>query len=526
MTSQHRSDLSPARLATLAVLGAAASATLAQTCNTDDVFPASPANVPGPDSFYSASADLDGDGDLDILASASNGQELHVFINDGVGGFTVQDSGATEVTDCNFLELGDMDGDGELDAVVVLQISGARVARWYRGLGDGSFEPTPRVGTTAQTFRLIVTDYDADGDLDLVAAESNSLIRLYTNDGSGGFGASTDYPYSFVFFSAAAAELNSDGYPDLIFGGGASGPQDLTVVLSNGSGQLLPPRFYDEDPTINSLAKGLTFADYDGDGDTDIAYSVYPLSPNTPYPAGMWVRFNNGAGEFSHPTIYAGDHEEILSRDFDGDGDIDLASLYQIPGAGDTENFVLRRNDGSGDFSDRSIPRPLIPGGSSGQLLTNAGDFDGNGSLDLVFPSFTSGLLIAYNACTHPPVIAEQPESVVAEAGSGAAFSVGLAGNTPVSYQWRKNGQALVDGDGIDGVHSPTLTLGSVVPGDVGLYECVLSNSFGTRVSQSAVLAVLDGDAPDCPADLALPFGELNFFDVAEFLNLYNTACP
>ncbi len=505
------------------VIMAASSPSWSQTCDTQDIFPSSPLLVPGPNLTLSSSADFDDDGDLDIIAGRFDGDELLVYINNGAGAFTEQPSGATQVEGCTFIDLGDIDGDGVLDAVVIVEIAGTRVARWYRGAGGGVFESSPNIGTTSQTGRLLLTDLDADGDLDFVGTGLSNQIQFYLNDGSGVFGPATNYPYSFSVFAMGAAELNGDGDVDLVFTGFLS-PQEVTVVLSNGAGQFLPPRFYDADPAATSNTLGLAMADLDGDGDNDMVYGAAVPSSAT-LPSGLWVRFNNGAGDFSEPTIYEGVFEEIIGDDFDGDGDIDLAARQNVSFGPEFNRFALLRNDGAGDFSDRADPLPLIPGSSNDLRLTDAGDFDGNGSLDLMFPSF-DGLRIAYNACTHPPVIGQQPAPVLVEAGEQASFSIGLADGAPATfYQWRKDGVELSDGDGISGANSPELAIELAGQSDVGFYDCVVSNAYGMRTSSSALLAVLGAGGSGCTADLNND-GVLNFFDVNVFLTLYQAGCP
>ena len=505
------------------ILMAVSSPSWSQTCDTQDIFPSSPLLVPGPNLTLSSSADLDGDGDLDIIAAIFDGNELLVYINNGAGAFTEQPSGATQVEGCTFVDLGDMDGDGVLDAVVIVEIVGTRVARWYRGVGGGVFESSPNIGTTSQTGRLLLSDLDGDGDLDFVGTGLSNQIQFYLNDGSGVFGQATNYPYSFSVFAMGAAELNGDGDVDLVFTGLLS-PQEVTVVLSNGAGQFLPPRFYDADPTATSNTIGLAMADLDGDGDNDMVYGA-AVPSSAILPSGLWVRFNNGAGDFSDPTIYEGVFEEVIGADFDGDGDIDLAARQNVSFGPEFNRFALLRNDGAGDFSDRADPLPLIVGSSNDLRLTDAGDFDGNGALDLVFPSF-EGFRIAYNACTHPPVIGQQPIPSLVAAAEDAEFSIALtSGATPLTYQWRKDGEELADSDGISGANTPTLTIAGVNTGDQGFYDCVVSNPQGTRTSSQALLAVQGGGGSACTADLNND-GALNFFDVSAFISAYSAGCP
>lgn len=532
MTTQNRTDMTTARLAALALLGAAASASLGQTCGTNAVFPSSPALVPGPGLDFSAGGDMDGDGDPDIIAVNFGGSTPTVFLNDGAGAFTEHDSGVTGVDSIRSLALEDIDNDGVLDLVIAGRLdpsTSTQVASWYRGVGDGTFGPLPNAASSNQATSVLVSDLDLDGDLDMVGVATSSLrIHFYLNDGTGVFSEALDYPYlvnanSLVDVSNPV-DLNGDGYPDPAFPGNAA-EWEVAVILSNGAGQYLPPRFYDADPNEEDHIQGLELADLDGDGDIDMVYSV-PADSDALVPQGLWVRFNDGAGTFSEPTVYPGDFVRgIVSADFDGDGDTDIVARESVGGPED-ERFRFFRNNGSGDLSDSAEPVPLVPGQSWFLRMQHTGDFDGNGAPDLVIPHSRDGLLIAYNACAHPPVIDRQPGSIIAEAGTTAAFSIALTGSAPATYQWRRDGQSLTDGDGVSGSHSPHLTIASVTLSDVGRYDCVVENAFGARISSPAVLAVVAAAGPACSADLVPPFGAVNFFDLLEYVARYNAGCP
>jgi hypothetical protein len=85
-----------------------------------------------------------------------------------------------------------------------------------------------------------------------------------------------------------------------------------------------------------------------------------------------------------------------------------------------------------------------------------------------------------------PPQIVQQPKSVTASPGASAAFVVAATGKFPIGYQWRFNDVAISDAT------NTTLTLQSVTPTAVGFYDVVVSNVFGTVLSERARLALLD----------------------------------
>ena len=87
--------------------------------------------------------------------------------------------------------------------------------------------------------------------------------------------------------------------------------------------------------------------------------------------------------------------------------------------------------------------------------------------------------------------ITAQPASRTNNAGTAAAFSVGVAGASP-HYQWRRNASNLGDGADISGASSATLTVGNVLRGDAASYSVVVSNQYNSVTSADATLAVID----------------------------------
>lgn len=152
-------------------------------------------------------------------------------------------------------------------------------------------------------------------------------------------------------FNVNQFDTDSDGTGDAC----DSSPTVLTSASMIDSGQTLG----------TSVSNGVELADYDGDGDLDIAFSN--STANT-----IW--FNDGAGVFTNSgqALDAAASEGSASGDFDGDGDIDIA--YANNGAN-----TVWLNNGAGVFANSGQSLGLA---SSNGLLT--GDFDGDGTLDLV----------------------------------------------------------------------------------------------------------------------------------------------
>ena len=185
--------------------------------------------------------DVDGDGDLDLVAgNVNNAQTNKLYLNDGSGGFPGINTPGTAIgseTDADSsrsVVLGDVDGDGDLDLVAG---NSGQTHKLYLNDGSGGFASTgTAIGSdTDVTWVVVLGDVDGDGDLDLVTGNSGQTNKLYLNDGSGGFtagtgadiGSETESTYSVVL-----GDVNGDGHLDLVAGN--SGRNKL--YLNDGSG--------------------------------------------------------------------------------------------------------------------------------------------------------------------------------------------------------------------------------------------------------------------------------------------------
>jgi len=213
-----------------------------------------------------AGADFDDDGDVDavvrIIANNPSSQGLFILTNDGAGQFAVRNDILLAVgPDYATSYVGDYDGDGQID-IVVRDRAKIRMAR---NRGELQFEMVDLQNVSSPYVIFDTGDIDSDGDLDIVAREfqPSSRLTILTNDGAGGFTASfvdgvpnwCDWPL--------LVDVNVDGLPDVVMSG-ADAP-GLAVMLNTGEGWDTAAEFSIHDPYC------LRSTDIDGDGDQDLA---------------------------------------------------------------------------------------------------------------------------------------------------------------------------------------------------------------------------------------------------------------
>ncbi|KOO33881.1 calcium binding hemolysin, partial [Chrysochromulina tobinii] len=335
-------------------------------------FPTSIALPGGSALTYSiAAADVDGDGDLDVLLGNS-GSPSRVLLNAGNGvswtNITLPDGGCTET--CSSSSDGVCDDGG----------SGAE-GYGYCNHGTDCADCGPRSTTT---YSIAAADVDGDGDLDVLLGNSGSPSRVLLNAGDGVSWTSIELPGGSGYTnSIAAADVDGDGDLDVLLGN----YDTPSVLLNAGNGTFptsiaLPARggtgsssfFY-----TNSIAA----ADVDGDGDLDV------LLGNSRSPS--IVLLNAGNGTFPTSIALPASAQSIAAADIDGDGDLDVL-------LGGSRNSVLL-NAGDG-VSWTSI---TLPGGSGYTNSIAAADVDGDGDLDLLLGSFgTPSRVLPFIRCSDP----------------------------------------------------------------------------------------------------------------------------
>ena len=161
-------------------------------------------------------ADLDGDGDTDLLSAAPYDRELSWYENLGSGAFSAPKAIAADPGAVWSVRTSDLDGDGAVDLLAV-GLSDGEVA-WYRNLGGGRFSGQRVIVEHGRYGGFDTADLDGDGDTDLVYnARLRDTIAWHENLGGGVFSGERLIADDFDGdWSIVAADLDSSGEPDVL----------------------------------------------------------------------------------------------------------------------------------------------------------------------------------------------------------------------------------------------------------------------------------------------------------------------
>lgn len=313
-------------------------------------------------SNFSTTADIDGDGDLDVLATSSADDVLRWFENLGNGAF--DEHLIANNTDALHAQVADLDGDGDADLVVAATDDNS--IAWFENDGQQNFSAHVISTDAPAVLRVAVADMDGDGDLDVLSASyQDNTVAWYENDGAENFTRRIIDTNSGR--SVVAVDLDGDGDVDVI-----TSTRDTGEVLwfeNDGSQQFTRHIVGDN----ANPPRNISAVDLDGDGDLDIV----PARLNN---SQIWYE-NDGDENFTERQIPRADGVNygqwtVDPADLDNDGDIDLLVAMNFAGA---DGVVWLENDGNSNFTEHLIEPDYVLG-----LYAHTADLDNDGDLDVV----------------------------------------------------------------------------------------------------------------------------------------------
>ncbi|MFZ4619889.1 MAG: FG-GAP-like repeat-containing protein [Bacteroidota bacterium] len=342
------------------------------------------------------SADVDADGDVDLIASNGDSNTLSVLLNNGNGTFAAKADYATGDAP-NSVTAADLDGDGDLD-LATANYGSANISVLMNN-GNGTFAAKADYTAGDSPICIVAIDADNDGDKDLMSTNYYSdTFSVLLNNGNGTFAAKTDYSTGSNPFSMTAADVDNDGDNDVIVTNSSS--QNLSVRMNNGNGTFASPVNY----ATGDNPMSVTAADVDADGDVDLLTGNN--TTNT-----LAVLMNNGNGTFAAKADYGTgfNGRSISTADVDGDGDLDVVAANN---GGD--DVTVLKNNGNGTFASN-----LNYGTGANPVSITAADLDGDGDMDCAVANSENDNLSVYLNTTYVALPVELVSFTAALRGTG-----------------------------------------------------------------------------------------------------------
>ncbi|MEL6560247.1 MAG: LamG-like jellyroll fold domain-containing protein [Bacteroidota bacterium] len=266
----------------------------------------------------------------------------------------------------------DIDGDGDLDLVGGDDDPGTLF--YFENIGSGNYSEGRIIDFNNGYFDIKVTDFDFDGDQDIITVDRSVSqgVYLYVNDGSGNFS-----------IERRIVQLNNSDSRSIVVADLQKGG-DMEVAVAS----LLSNRFHSFDSDGNQLFAAansgkiifITDADWNNDGNLDIISGHFD-------PGLVARQTGNGAGGFSgFGLLSAGQVRSVVPIDIDEDGDMDIAYSSQ-----NGNKIGVLQNDGSNNFTDIQV------GSVIGPHRLDVGDADGDGDLDILYTTAGTGADINFH---------------------------------------------------------------------------------------------------------------------------------
>ncbi len=342
--------------------------------------------------------DLDRDGRLDVVFCEAR-ENAVVWLRQQSPGIFVETRLAEKMSAPVHVQAADMDGDGDLDLVVgamgVVFPNNDRIGTVFVLENDGQQRFTPRavLENTTRVTDVRPADLNGDGRLDLVLGQfgyDQGEISWLERTGPWTFRRHVLLELSGAI-NVGVADFNGDGRPDvaaLI----SQQWEEVHLLLNDGGGRFTPSRIWGS-TNEDYGSSGLVVCDLNGDGRPDLLHSngdgFGPAATPGPRPwHGVQWQENLGGGRFRHHRIgnLPGAYSPI-AVDVDRDGAMDVVAVTAYADWNNANRRVVSlmwfRNDGKQTFEPRVLAR------QPKDLITlAAGDFDGTGRVSLVTGGF------------------------------------------------------------------------------------------------------------------------------------------
>jgi hypothetical protein len=346
-------------------------------------------------------ADFTGGGFTDIVAlstvqpsNSSAPSNIKTYLATAVGAYA---SPAFTADGFNplYLSSADLNGDGLLDVVTASYDDGALAVFFNNKTSPGTFNPALVLNSPGAS-QLAIADMNGDGLPDIVSADFN--VSLYVQTSPGTFAAPISlYPGGANW--VALGDLNGDGAADVALTDSVGVKVLMHTGATSSTTFAAPVAVFTQSPNFNVVGGNLiAIADVDGDGLNDLI--ITDPGPTGGMSPGAYVLIQNPAahGTFLAPVGYAiatqDRPQSILLRDLEGTGKLDI-----VIGGQKFVTVLLHDPANPGKF----LPASIYPASGANEIAL--ADVNGDGKLDIVVSNGVTFPMQGGVATTHPGVL-------------------------------------------------------------------------------------------------------------------------
>lgn len=267
-------------------------------------------------------ADFNLDGKIDLAVADTSTTYISVLLGNGDGTF----QGAVTYgvgTDPHGIFAVDINNDNKPD-IVTANEAGGNISVLL-GNGNGTFQSAINTTVGSNPVWVIAADFDKNNKVDVAVVfdlpySSSSTVLVLPGNGNGTFGSGASYTIGSRPYEVETADFNKDGTLDLVTADSArnlsGSTSDISVLLGNGNGTFQAATSY----PVDLISGQLVIGDFNADGNQDVFTSDYAKNE-------ISLLLGNGNGTFQTPLNYplASAPSMLAATDFNGDNTLDLA---------------------------------------------------------------------------------------------------------------------------------------------------------------------------------------------------------
>jgi hypothetical protein len=312
-------------------------------------------------------ADLNRDGNADIVSANSKDSTLSILYGKGDGTFQ-EPLNIPIPMEPTFLAVADFNNDDIPD--IVVNAKGANAFVTLMGKGDEAFRTPQKHPTGRVPLAVIVGDFNQDGKMDIAVTLTFDKMEIHLGNGNGFFKKGDTYLTGSRSFSGVAHDFNGDGKTDIALAASSSNASSIRIFRGNGDGTFQKPL---------RLANGLVplaliKKDMNDDGVMDLVCTSGKGD-------NMFLFISNGDGTFQKEIAFSGGGGPIalVAEHFNDDDRMDVAVANS---RGSNFSLIIRQPDGRFKFPTRDY---VVAGGTP--LAITSGDYNNDGMMDIAIAS-------------------------------------------------------------------------------------------------------------------------------------------